>query len=311
MKTPARRNTIHGCGGAGAPVTAFASVAMTGVLAIATASVASPPAMAQQPLPMVTKAPPAAETPATTPLSTTDAVSQFDAKFAAALASDYNYRGYTLSDHLPSASANLEVTYWILFASVNTASVQIPELSRFQMTDTVGLRPVFGPLTLETGVAFYSYPGSQTDSSYPEVYLAPSYAVTSKLTMGVNLYYASDYYRTGAWENYNAITGKYDFGSGLTLSAELGRQGFGTTRPTQTSPAIALPDYIYGNVGLTYTYKALSFDLRFHATTLSKQSCFLITGTGQASTGSNGCDPAINAVLERRPVRPEIGPDRC
>ena len=37
-------------------------------------------------------------------------------------------------------------------------------------------------------LALYSYPGSQTDSSYPEVYLAPSYAVTSKLTMGVNLY---------------------------------------------------------------------------------------------------------------------------
>ncbi len=246
---------------------------------------------------MVTKAPPATESPATVPPSATEAASAFDAKFAAAVTNDYNYRGYTLSDHLPSASSNLEVTYRILFASVNTASVQIPELSHFQMTDTVGLRPVFGPVTLETGLAYYSYPGSQTDSSYPEVYVAPSYAVTSKLTMGVNIYYASDYYRTGAWENYNAITAKYDYGSGLTFSAELGRQGFGTTRPTETSPAIALPDYIYGNVGLTYTYKALSFDLRFHATTLSKQSCYLITGTGQASAGSNGCDPAIIGTL--------------
>ena len=278
-------------------MTTLAWAAMTGALAIAAASVASPTAMAQQPLPMVTKAPPAAESPATVPPSATEAASAFDAKFTAAVASDYNYRGYTLSDHLPSVSSNLEVTYRIFFASVNTASVQIPELSHFQMTDTVGLRPVFGPVTLETGIAYYSYPGSQTDSSYPEVYVAPSYAVTSKLTMGVNVYYASDYYRTGAWENYNAITAKYDYGSGLTFSAELGRQGFGTTRPTETSPAIALPDYVYGNVGLTYTYKALSFDLRFHATTLSKQSCYLITGTGQASAGSNGCDPAIIGTL--------------
>ena len=88
--------------------------------------------MAQQPLPMVTKAPTAAEVPATTSPSATETTSLFDAKFAAALASDYNYRGYTLSDHFPSASSNLEVTYGILFASVNTASVQIPELSRFQ-----------------------------------------------------------------------------------------------------------------------------------------------------------------------------------
>ena len=272
-------------------------LAITVVLAIAATSIASSSAMAQQPPPMVTKATPVEELPATTAPLTTEAASPFDAKFAAAVTSDYNYRGYTLSDHLPSASANLEVTYRTLFASVNTASVQIPELSHFQMTDTVGLRPVFGPVTLETGVAYYSYPGSRTDSSYPEVYAAPSYAVTPKLTMGVNLYYATDYYRTGAWENYNAITAKYDFGSGLTFSAELGRQGFGTTRPTETSPAIALPDYAYGNVGLTYTYKALSFDLRFHATTLSKQSCFLITGTGQASRGSNGCEPAIIGTL--------------
>ena len=238
-----------------------------------------------------------AETPALAPLAPPEGASSFDAKFTAGITSDYNYRGYTLSNHFPSASANLEVSYWILFGSVNTASVQMPELSRFQMTDTIGIRPVFGSLTVETGVAFYSYPGSPTNSSYPEVYLAPSYALTSKLTMGVNLYYATDYYRTGAWENYNSITGKYDLGSGLSLSGELGRQGFGTMRPTQTSPAIPLPDYIYGNVGLTYTYKALSFDLRFHATTLSKQSCFLITGTGQASTGSNGCNPAVIGTL--------------
>lgn len=278
-------------------MTTLAWAAMTAALAIAAAGSAPPTAIAQQPLPMVTKAPLVAELPATVPPSTTEAASAFDAKFAAAVTNDYNYRGYTLSDHLPSASSNLEVTYRILFASVNTASVQIPELSHFQMTDTVGLRPVFGPVTLETGLGYYSYPGSRTNSSYPEVYVAPSYAVTSKLTMGVNIYYASDYYRTGAWENYNAITAKYDYGSGLTFSAELGRQGFGTTRPTETSPAIALPDYIYGNVGLTYTYKALSFDLRFHATTLSKQSCYLITGTGQASAGSNGCDPAIIGTL--------------
>ena len=31
--------------------------------------------------------------------------------------------------------------------------------------------------------------------------------------------------------------------------------------------------------------------------TLSKQSCFLITGTGQAATGSNGCNPALVATL--------------
>jgi uncharacterized protein (TIGR02001 family) len=277
-------------------MTKWPRLAMTAGLAFATASVAPSIAKAQQAdsttpsaPPIVTKAPPAT--------MQADAASSFDAKFYAAANSDYNYRGYTLSNHLPSVSSNLEATYLVFFASVNTASVQIPTLSHFQMTDTIGLRPVFGSLTLEGGVAYYSYPGSRIDESYPELYVAPSYAVTSKLTLGVNFYYAPNYYRTGAWENYNSVTGKYDLGSGWSLSGELGRQGFGTTNPTDTSPAIKLPDYVYGNVGVTYTHKALSFDLRFHATTLSKQSCFLITGTGSPGAGSNGCEPAVIGTL--------------
>ena len=35
---------------------------------------------------------------------------------------------------------------------------------------------VSGSLTVEAGVAYYSYPGSATDESYIEFYVAPSYA---------------------------------------------------------------------------------------------------------------------------------------
>jgi hypothetical protein len=119
--------------------------------------------------------------------------------------------------------------------------------------------------------------------------MAKSTSITSKLTLGLSVYYGPNYYRSGAWENYDAVTGKYDFGHGLVFSAELGRQSFGTTAAT---PPIKLPDYIYGNVGATYTYRALAFDLRFHGTTLSRQSCFLITGTGSPA-GSSGCQPTI------------------
>jgi uncharacterized protein (TIGR02001 family) len=281
---------------------------LTGALALAAASVGSPTAEAQQTgssaalnPPLVVKAPPAAETPVIDPAVTLPAnvqpASAFDAKFSAAVTSDYNYRGYTLSDHLPSVSANAEVTYNILFASVNTASVQMPDLSHFQMTDTLGLRQLFGALMVETGGAIYSYPGGANDPSYAEIYVSPSYMLTKQLTVGLNVFYAPDYYRMGAWENYDSLTAKYDVGWGLSFSAELGHQFFGTTRATALSPAVALPDYTYGNAGFSYTYKSLTFDLHYHATTLSKQSCFLITGTGSAAGGSNGCDPAVIATL--------------
>jgi uncharacterized protein (TIGR02001 family) len=235
--------------------------------------------------PIVTKAP-AAKTQ-------TENAPTFDAKFTAAVISNNIFRGYTLSNNLPSVTGTVEATYSIFFASLNGASVQIPELSHFQLTDTIGLRPTFGKLTVESGFAYYSYPQSARDLSYGEIYLAPSYEITPKLTLGLSTYYGPNYYRSGAWENYDAVSGKYDLGHGLAVSAELGRQNFGTTAGT---PPIKLPDYIYGNVGATYTYKALSFDLRFHGTTLSKQSCFLITGTGSPA-GSNGCQPTIVGMV--------------
>ncbi len=281
---------------------------MVGALTIVIVSAGAPAANAQQSAnsnpsapPVVVKAPLAAETPALDSAvmlpATTPPESTFDSKFAAAVTSDYNYRGYTLSDHLPSVSANIEATYNVLFASVNTASVQMPDLSHFQMTDTLGVRRAFGPLMVETGGAIYSYPGAANDPSYAEVYVSPSYTATKQLTVGLNVFYAPDYYRMGAWENYDSLTAKYEIGWGLSLSAELGRQFFGTTHPTAGSPGVALPDYTYGNAGFSYTYKSLTFDLRYHATTLSKQSCFLITGTGSAAGGSNGCDPAVIATL--------------
>jgi uncharacterized protein (TIGR02001 family) len=224
------------------------------------------------------------------------ATSAFDASVSGTLTSDYNYRGYTLSNHFPSAATDMEATYGIFFAGINSASVDMPQLSQFQMTDSAGLRPVFGSLTFEVGAEYYSYPGSEIDVDYVEFYAAPTYALSSKLTVGLNAYYAPDYDRTGAWENYNSGTLKYQLDSNWSVSGELGRQRFGTTRPTADSPATKLPDYTYWNFGVSYTYKILTADLRYYDDTLSKQSCFLITGTGSA-LGSNGCSAAIIGSL--------------
>jgi uncharacterized protein (TIGR02001 family) len=271
----------------------LARLMTTGALAVATISTLPPQAKAQQENGVTS---PALSGPAR-PAVRTDAASTFDIKIIASIASDYNFRGYTLSDHKPSISTNIEATYNILFAAVNAASVHVPMVSQLQMTNYAGIRPIFGPLTVETGVAYYSYPGSSIDISYPEYYVTPTYALSPKLMVSVNAYYAPNYSRTGAWENYDSIAAKYTLDSGLAISGELGRQSFGTTNVTATAAAQKLPDYTYWNIGVSYIYKALTFDLRYVATTLSKQSCFLITGTGQVTAGSNGCSPAVVATL--------------
>ncbi len=227
-----------------------------------------------------------------------DSGSTFDVTAGASITSDYNYRGYTQSDHKPSASASFEATYNIFFAGINAASVEMPLLGRTELTGYAGIRPVFGSLTVESGAGYFTYPGGAIDISYPEYYIAPSYALTPKLTVGLNVYYAPDYSRTGAWENYDSVNAKYTFDSGLSVSGELGRQSFGTTRPTAAlAAAVKLPDYTYWNFGFAYTYKVLTFDLHYFATTLSKQDCNLITGTAAPGMGSNSCTPALIGTL--------------
>ena len=62
-------------------------------------------------------------------------------------------------------------------------------------------------------------------------------------------YYAPDYYRMGSWENYNSLAAKYDIGWGLSFSAELGHQIFGTPSAGNLPPSrcrttpMPMPDF--------------------------------------------------------------------
>ena len=43
-------------------------------------------------------------------------------------------------------------------------------------------------------------------------------------------------------------------------------------------PVVNLASYLYGNVGLSYTYKNLVLDVRYHDTSLKPTECFNFTG---------------------------------
>src|SRR5580704_16579007 len=94
------------------PVLRFARPSVAGALAVAIAGALGTQVRAQQ---ADSATPPTAKIPA----QRTDTASKFDLSVTASITSDYNYRGYTLSDHKPSASTNFEATYNILFAEVD------------------------------------------------------------------------------------------------------------------------------------------------------------------------------------------------
>jgi hypothetical protein len=167
------------------------------------------------------------------------------------------------------------------------------------------------------------------DVSFFEVYGKVNYTINDNWAVGVNEYYSPNFLNSGAWGNYSSITAKYTapstiFGSsgvGMYVSGEFGRQWFGTSDSfygtTFTNPGFAGPfpggikyaDYNTWNIGIGFTYKVFTLDLRYSDTDLNKGNCnaftsaFNATGTTDITSinptgaGSNWCGAAGIAKL--------------
>ena len=128
------------------------------------------------------------------------------------------------------------------------------------------------------------------DVSFFEVYGKMNYTVNDNWTFGVTEFYTPSFLNSGAWGNYASVTGKYTapstvFGSsgvGMYVSGEFGRQWFGTTDSFYGTAAfpngIKYADYNTWNIGVGFTYKVFTLDLRYSDTDLSKGNCNAFTG---------------------------------
>jgi hypothetical protein len=158
-----------------------------------------------------------------------------------------------------------------------------------------------------------SVPNANTlkrDVSFVEVYGKVNYTINDSFTVGATEFYSPNFLNSGAWGNYASITGKYTapstiFGSsgvGMYVSGEFGRQWFGTTDSfygTAVFPnGIKYADYNTWNIGVGFTYKVFTLDLRYSDTDLSKGNCSVFTGAFNASVGTSpitGTNPGGNS----------------
>jgi uncharacterized protein (TIGR02001 family) len=142
------------------------------------------------------------------------------------------------------------------------------------------------------------------DLSFFEVYGKGTYTVNDNWSFGFTEYYTPSYLNSGAWGNYASIVGKYiapstTFGAsgvGMYVSGEFGRQWLGTSDSFYGVPAfpngIKYADYNTWNIGIGFTYKVFTLDLRYSDTDLSKGDCnaftsdFSARGNLSASSGT-------------------------
>src|SRR5580698_6280227 len=161
------------------------------------------------------------------------------------------------------------------------------------------------------------------DVSFFEVYGKVNYTINDNWQFGLNEYYSPNFLNSGAWGDYASITGKYTapatiFGTsgvGMYVSGEFGRQWLGTSDAfygipgTVFAAGIPYASYDTWNLGIGFTYKVFTLDLRYSDTDLSKGNCNAFTsafnGSGTTSVtainptgvGSNWCGAAGIAKL--------------
>jgi hypothetical protein len=137
------------------------------------------------------------------------------------------------------------------------------------------------------------------DVSFFEAYGKVNYTINDSWQFGLNEYYSPDFLNSGAWGNYASVTGKYTapatvFGTsgvGFYASGEFGRQWLGTSDSFYGVPAfpngIPYASYDTWNIGIGFTYKVFTLDLRYSDTDLNKGNCNAFTSAFNASGTTN------------------------
>jgi uncharacterized protein (TIGR02001 family) len=258
--------------------------------------------------------------------------------------SDYVFRGITQSNHRPSVAAYFEPRYNIngnlqLYAGVSGESISFPNRAAAEVDFYGGIRPTFGALALDFGIWYYYYPGGQcfagtpgcpniiangnfakADASFYEIYAKAVYTM-GDFAVGGNFFYSPNFLNTGADGEYLSGTLKWTApssialpsGVGFYISGEFGRQWLGTSDAFYAVPAfpngIKYADYNTWNIGLGWTWKVFTLDLRYSDTDLSKGNCnaftsdFTAAGLGNVTpinpggAGSKWCGSTFMAKL--------------
>ncbi len=221
--------------------------------------------------------------------------SQFEFDVRAGIATDYIYRGTTLSDHKPAVGAAFEATYSQFYAGVSVASVKLPTQPAAEIAVSGGVRPKIGDIDFDLRATYYLYPGGVGASSsidYWEVGIRADKQITESIRVAGAFAYSPNVSNTGAWSSYAAAGLGYGLPSGLlpanisvSLSGGAGYSWFGNQ--SLELGGFPLPAYLNWQAGVTFTRKVFNLDLRYYDTNLSKENCFVFTADPNARPGGS------------------------
>jgi uncharacterized protein (TIGR02001 family) len=235
--------------------------------------------------------------------SQTTATDQPEFSARAGVASDYIYRGVTLSDHGPAAGAGFEAKFGQFYAGSTVATVRLPTQPAAEFTFAGGVRPKFADIDFDLGVTYFAYPGEKLPGvtngiNYWEMVIRGDRSISEQVRVAAGYAYSPNVSNTGAWSQYAAAGVGFDVPGRLlppnlavSFTTAAGYSWFGNQAPLLGG--FPLPAYLNWHAGVTFTHKAFNLDLRYYDTNLSKENCFVFTGDPNARPGGR-VNPVTN-----------------
>jgi len=246
----------------------------------------------------------AAKAPVSTAPRQDGAPSPFEFSVRGGFASDYIYRGVSLSNRNPAVGAGLEAALGLLYAGATVTSVALPSRPAAEITMSGGVRPKLWNIDFDFGWTYFLYPGETVPVGvaagidYWEAAARADTKIGEALRVAGGFAYSPNVSNTGAWSKYAA------FGLGIdlprnalpqnvtgSLTGSTGYYWFGNQ--SAALGGFPLPAYLNWNAGVTFTRQIFNLDLRYYDTNLSKENCFVFTGDPNATPGG-GVDPVRN-----------------
>ena len=224
---------------------------------------------------------------------------EFSARAGAA--SDYIYRGTTLSDHGPAAGAAVEAKFGALYAGTTVATVKLPTQPFAEFTFAAGIRPKIATIDFDFGITYFAYPGErlpgETGINYWEAVVRGDRSIGEQVRVAAGYAYSPDVSNTGAWSHTSRPLGLRCAGPSasaeprhiLHISCRLfvvRQSGVGPRR----LPATRLPQLAGGRDLHAQGLQPRSALLRHQSV---EENCFVFTGDPNARLGGR-VDPVTN-----------------
>jgi uncharacterized protein (TIGR02001 family) len=212
----------------------------------------------------------------------------FDVAVGIALTTNYVSRGITNSNSEPAVQGYVEPSvelgdFGSAYVNVWSSNVDYGEgFEGYEIDVAGGYRPTFGPLSLDVGYVHYFFSPEHVSPDYGEIFAKADYSFDDKFTIGGRVFYAPDYNQSDFSATWVAGGVRVPLPHDFSAYAGIGYQFF------ENSDAF---EQLAWMAGVSYSWKAVTIDVRYWDTDLSGDECVARSGF------ANGCDATIVGTL--------------